>query len=80
MSAVASGHAVPHAVGAAPTIGCLPGPDGSALGVGRLPAHSAGQLDVSDLLVTGDMPHAWKNVYDEDCAYVFIHIGATRAQ
>jgi hypothetical protein len=77
MSAVAGGHAVPHAIGTAPTIGCLPGPDGSALGVGRLSAHSAGKLDISDLLVTGGMHHAWENVYDEDRTCVFIAIGAT---
>jgi hypothetical protein len=128
MWAVEGGHSVPHQIGAAPSIGRMPGPDGSAFGVVRFPARSAGKLDVSDLLpdsseagqegnvamhatdtidyeiilsgkidivlpgnqrrtlkpgdllVMGGVPHAWENVYDEDCTYVFITIGAKRGR
>lgn len=128
MWAVAGGHSVPHAIGAAPSVGRMPGPDGSAFGVVRFPARSAGKLDVGellpdsaeggqegnvamhatdtidyeiilsgkidivlpgnqrrtlkpgDLLVMGGVPHAWENVYDEDCTYVFIAIGASRGR
>ncbi len=126
MWSVAGSPSVPHAIGAAPSVGRMPGPHGSAFGVVRFPAHSAGKLDVGellpdsaeggqegnaamhatdtidyeiilsgtidivlpgnqrrtlkpgDLLVMGGVPHAWENIYDEDCTYVFIAIGATR--
>ena len=127
MWAVAGGHTLPHGIGSAPAVGRMPGPDGSAFGLVRFPAHSAGKLDIGDLLpdtaeggqegnaamhatatidyevilagkidivlpgnqrrtlkpgdllVMGGVPHAWENVYDEDCTYVFIAIGAKRA-
>ena len=25
----------------------------------------------------GGLPHAWENIYDEDCIYVFVTVGAT---
>jgi quercetin dioxygenase-like cupin family protein len=117
--------ALPHGIGGPPKAIALPGPGGSACGVVRFPAHSAGRLDAKellknsaeartpedaamhshdtidyeivlsgkidivlqgnqrrtlragDILVMGGLPHAWENIYDEDCVYVFVTVGAT---
>lgn len=117
--------ALPHTIGAAPQQIGLPGPGGSACGIVRFPARSAGRLDAKallqgaaeaeehgnaamhahatvdyeivlsgkidivlqgnqrrtlhagDILVMGGLPHAWENIYDEDCTYVFVTVGAT---
>ena len=50
MWAVAGGHTSPRGIGSAASVGRMPGPDGSAFGVVRFPANSAGKLAVSDLL------------------------------
>jgi hypothetical protein len=118
---------VPKSIGGAPTRMGMPGPNGSAFGVVRFPANSAGKLDASDvlsetteveagneamhatdtvdyeiilsgkidivlpgnqrrtlkpgdLLVMGGVPHAWENIYDEDCTYVFVVVGAERGK
>ena len=103
----------------------LPGPGGSACGLVRFPARSAGRLNAKellqgsaeaeesgnaamhshatvdyeivlsgkidivlqgnqrrtlkagDILVMGGLPHAWENIYDEECTYVFVTVGAT---
>jgi len=34
-------------------------------------------LKAGDILVMGGLPHAWENVYDEECTYVFVTVGAT---
>ena len=117
--------ALPHGIGGPATQIALPGPGGSACGIVRFPARSAGRLDAKDLLknsaeaheqgnsamhshatidyeivlsgkidivlqgnqrrtlkagdvlVMGGLPHAWENVYDVECTYVFVTIGAT---
>lgn len=47
---VPDSHHLPHGIGAAPKAMALPKPGGSALGVVRFPAHSAGKLKVPDIL------------------------------
>lgn len=122
---VAGVPALPDGIGGSPTAIALPGPGGSACGIVRFPANSAGRLDAKallqnsaeaheqdnaamhshhtidyeivlsgkidivlqgnqrrtlkagDILVMGGLPHAWENVYDEDCTYVFVTVGAT---
>ncbi len=117
--------ALPHSIGGPPVSTTMPGAGGSAMGVVRFPAHSAGKLDAKDvlhesteggqegnaamhatatidyeiilsgkidivlpgnqrrtlfpgdMLVMGGVPHAWENIYDEDCTYVFVVVGAT---
>jgi quercetin dioxygenase-like cupin family protein len=117
--------ALPHGIGGAPKAIALPGPGGTACGIVRFPARSAGRLDAKellqnsaeahdkgdagmhshntidyeivlsgkidivlqgnqrrtlkagDILVMGGLPHAWENIYDEDCTYVFVTVGAT---
>ncbi len=34
-------------------------------------------LKAGDILVMGGLPHAWENIYDADCTYVFVIVGAT---
>ena len=34
-------------------------------------------LKAGDILVMGGLPHAWENIYDADCTYVFVTVGAT---
>ena len=38
---------------------------------------AGGTLEAGDILVMGGLPHAWENIYDEDCTYVFVTVGAT---
>jgi mannose-6-phosphate isomerase-like protein (cupin superfamily) len=47
---VPGSHHLPHGIGAAPKGMALPGPGGSALGVVRHPARSAGKLKIPDIL------------------------------
>ena len=116
---------LPGHIGGPPAGIALPGPGGSACGIVRFPANSAGRLDAKallkdsaragmegdaamhshntidyeivlsgridivlpgnqrrtlkagDILIMGGLPHAWENVYDEDCTYVFVTVGAT---
>lgn len=117
--------ALPHGIGGPLKEIALPGPGGSACGIVRFPARSAGRLDAKqllkgdaevndsgnaamhshatvdyeivlsgkidivlegnqrrtlkagDILVMGGLPHAWENIYDEECTYVFVTVGAT---
>ncbi len=117
--------ALPHGIGGPLKEIALPGPGGSACGLVRFPAHSAGRMDAKallkdsaeadahgdaamhshatvdyeivlsgkidivlqgnqrrtlkagDILVMGGLPHAWENIYDEECTYVFVTVGAT---
>lgn len=116
--------ALPHGIGGPLPEIALPGPGGSACGLVRFPARSAGRMDAKallkadaevdsgnaamhshatvdyeivlsgkidivlegnqrrtlkagDILVMGGLPHAWENIYDEDCTYVFVTVGAT---
>ena len=117
--------ALPKNIGAPPARIALPTAGGSACGIVRFSAHSAGRMDAKellqasaeagmegnaamhshttvdyeivlagkidivlpgnqrrtlkagDILVMGGLPHAWENVYDEDCTYVFVTVGAT---
>lgn len=41
----------------------------------ELPGGKTRTLKPGDLLVMGGVPHAWKNIYDEDCLYISITIG-----
>jgi len=116
---------LPHSIGKPLDQIVLPGPGGSACGIVRFKAHSAGRMDAKelltdsadahqaddaamhshdtidyeivlsgkidivlqgnqrrtlkagDILVMGGLPHAWENIYDEDCTYVFVTLGAT---
>ena len=117
--------ALPNRIGGPMEGIVLPAPGGSACGLVRFPARSAGRLDAKellqgsaeaeehgnaamhshatvdyeivlsgkidivlqgnqrrtlkagDILVMGGLPHAWENIYDEDCTYVFVTVGAT---
>ncbi|MDA0823082.1 MAG: cupin domain-containing protein [Proteobacteria bacterium] len=42
-----------------------------------LPGNQRRTLKAGDILVMGGLPHAWENIYDEDCTYVFVAVGAT---
>ena len=115
---------LPHSIGGPLESIKLPGPGGTACGIVRFPANSAGRLNAKelltdsaeaheagdaamhshdtidyeiilsgkidivlqgnqrrtlkagDILVMGGLPHAWENIYDEDCTYVFVTVGA----
>lgn len=41
----------------------------------ELPGGKVRTLQPGDILVTGGVPHAWKNRYDEDCLYDAITVG-----
>ena len=117
--------ALPNRIGGPLERIVLPGPGGTACGIVRFAAHSAGRMDAKellqesaeaqdhdnaamhshatidyeivlsgkidivlqgnqrrtlkagDILVMGGLPHAWENIYDEDCTYVFVTVGAT---
>jgi hypothetical protein len=44
-----------------------------------LPGGATRTLKAGDMVVKSGAAHAWKNPYDEDCMYVSVTIGATRA-
>jgi len=41
-----------------------------------LPGRRRRTLTAGDLLVVTGVPHAWENLYDEDCTYLAISVGA----
>ena len=45
----------------------------------ELPGGQVRTLRPGSLLAMADVPHAWKNHYDEDCFYMGVVVGATPA-